>query len=255
MKISNNALNFLLAQYRAIFKRAYIKGIASAVLLTAGLAAGQAQAASTAGDYYIQSNDASWTIQGGFRYDWPATSGGTVAGAYEDKRAPTGETSSDGMLDGQLSGGLLVVGASGATSSSQDQADIGTANIAIGAYLYDNSNTTISNFIVDDNKVILLSGGTVNKTAQGAWVEVDKGNINASGNKAVVEGGTVGSHIYGANLKTGDGNITATENTANITGGTVSNSAYGVFANATKGNVTANTNGTVPISIMLNTKH
>ena len=47
MKISNNALNFLLAQYRAIFKRAYVKGIASAVLLTAGLAAGQAQAAAT----------------------------------------------------------------------------------------------------------------------------------------------------------------------------------------------------------------
>ena len=45
MKISNNALNFLLAQYRAIFKRAYVKGIASAVLLTAGLAAGQAQSA------------------------------------------------------------------------------------------------------------------------------------------------------------------------------------------------------------------
>ena len=39
VKVSNNALNFLLAQYRAIFKRAYIKGLASAVLLTAGLAA------------------------------------------------------------------------------------------------------------------------------------------------------------------------------------------------------------------------
>ena len=44
VKVSNNALNFLLAQYRAIFKRAYVKGLASAVLLTAGLAAGQAQA-------------------------------------------------------------------------------------------------------------------------------------------------------------------------------------------------------------------
>ena len=50
MKISNNALNFLLAQYRAIFKRAYVKGIASAVLLTAGLAAGQAQAANELAD-------------------------------------------------------------------------------------------------------------------------------------------------------------------------------------------------------------
>ena len=47
MKISNNALNFLLAQYRAIFKRAYVKGIASAVILTAGLAAGAAQAVPT----------------------------------------------------------------------------------------------------------------------------------------------------------------------------------------------------------------
>ena len=44
VKISNNALNFLLAQYRAIFKRAYVKGIASAVILTAALTAGQAQA-------------------------------------------------------------------------------------------------------------------------------------------------------------------------------------------------------------------
>ena len=50
MKISNNALNFLLAQYRAIFKRAYVKGLASAVLLTAGLAAGQAQATTTTYD-------------------------------------------------------------------------------------------------------------------------------------------------------------------------------------------------------------
>ena len=50
MKISNNALNFLLAQYRAIFKRAYVKGIASAVILTAGLAAGQAQAANELAD-------------------------------------------------------------------------------------------------------------------------------------------------------------------------------------------------------------
>ena len=44
MKQTNNAIKFLMAQYRAIFKNAYFKGIASAVLLTAGLAAGSAQA-------------------------------------------------------------------------------------------------------------------------------------------------------------------------------------------------------------------
>ena len=46
MKQTNNALKFLLAQYRAIFKHAYVKGLATAALVTAGLAmAGTAQAA------------------------------------------------------------------------------------------------------------------------------------------------------------------------------------------------------------------
>ena len=45
MKQTNNAIKFLMAQYRAIFKNAYFKGLTSAVLLTAGLAvAGNAQA-------------------------------------------------------------------------------------------------------------------------------------------------------------------------------------------------------------------
>ena len=50
VKVSNNALNFLLAQYRAIFKRAYVKGLASAVLLTAGLAAGAASSPAMAAE-------------------------------------------------------------------------------------------------------------------------------------------------------------------------------------------------------------
>ena len=49
MKQTNNAIKFLMAQYRAIFKNAYFKGLTSAVLLTAGLAvAGGAQAAAPA---------------------------------------------------------------------------------------------------------------------------------------------------------------------------------------------------------------
>ena len=45
MKQTNNAIKFLVAQYRAIFKNAYFKGITTAALLTAGLATGSAQAA------------------------------------------------------------------------------------------------------------------------------------------------------------------------------------------------------------------
>ena len=44
MKQTNNAIKFLMAQYRAIFKNAYFKGLAAAAVVTMGLAAGQAQA-------------------------------------------------------------------------------------------------------------------------------------------------------------------------------------------------------------------
>ena len=46
MKQTNNAIKFLMAQYRAIFNHAYFKGLATAALVTVAMAAGQAQAAS-----------------------------------------------------------------------------------------------------------------------------------------------------------------------------------------------------------------
>ena len=47
MKQTNNAIKFLMAQYRAIFNNAYFKGLATAALVTVAMAAGQAQAADT----------------------------------------------------------------------------------------------------------------------------------------------------------------------------------------------------------------
>ena len=60
MKQTSSALTFLMAQYRAIFKRAYIKGIAAAVLMTAGLAAGQAQAAGDQSSAFASGGEAGW---------------------------------------------------------------------------------------------------------------------------------------------------------------------------------------------------
>ena len=45
MKQTNNAIKFLMAQYRAVFKSAYVSGITTAVALTSFLAAAQANAA------------------------------------------------------------------------------------------------------------------------------------------------------------------------------------------------------------------
>ena len=50
MKQTNNAIKFLMAQYRAIFQNAYFKGLATAAVVTAGLAVGQAQATPAIGD-------------------------------------------------------------------------------------------------------------------------------------------------------------------------------------------------------------
>ena len=86
MKISNNALNFLLAQYRAIFKRAYIKGIASAVMLTAGLAAGQAHAAAPYltgdNDHYYQQSGNSWKQHNATFHNTEGITAGALGGNY-----------------------------------------------------------------------------------------------------------------------------------------------------------------------------
>ena len=50
MKQTNNAIKFLMAQYRAIFQNAYFKGLATAAVVTMGLAVSQAQAAKTTFD-------------------------------------------------------------------------------------------------------------------------------------------------------------------------------------------------------------
>ncbi len=76
VKLSNNALNFLLAQYRAIFKRAYAKGIAPAIMLTVALAAGSAQAADITTD---SADFEDWTSANDI------TISGTVSGDFSNK--------------------------------------------------------------------------------------------------------------------------------------------------------------------------
>ena len=49
MKQTNGAVTLLLSAFKSIYRNAYVKGIASAVILTAGLAAGQANAAAFSG--------------------------------------------------------------------------------------------------------------------------------------------------------------------------------------------------------------
>ena len=204
VKISNNALNFLLAQYRAIFKRAYIKGIASAVILTAGLAAGQAQAV---GDtfYYIDASGQYLSGSNGM------TSGSGALGAYQDNRATVNDKSSapNDVVNGQVSDGHLSVG-----TVSGDNINTVSGN-AFGGYLYI-SGTDITNFNASKNDVTLHSGGAIAVNMAGAYIIVDSGNVTATENKATINGGSVGNSTYGAYLTTSGGTATATGNGVSI---------------------------------------
>ena len=83
MKQTNNAIKFLMAQYRAIFKNAYFKGMASAVLLTAGLAvAGGAQATDYDQDDFGTITSDNWAAA-----DTIQITDGVVGGSIENNNA------------------------------------------------------------------------------------------------------------------------------------------------------------------------
>ena len=142
MKISNNALNFLLAQYRAIFKRAYIKGIASAVILTAGLAAGQAQAQPD-GTFY--ENTGSWSEK--ISPIASSTNAATaVAGDYDDGTTKDHD-------DGIVSGGNFVIGDSGSAIGG-DIVSL-TSGSAYGGYVKIESGSL--DVVAEGNRVTISS--------------------------------------------------------------------------------------------------
>ena len=152
MKVSNNALNFLLAQYRAIFKRAYIKGLASAVLLTAGLAAGSTPAAAIdisedalKGEDPITVDSSNQTFKiSGSSWEWNAdvtvTSGAATAGTSNFINASGAATnlSGNGTLTIKIedssnyaSHGLTIEGGGG-SSDYDTKVDIAGINVTSG---------------------------------------------------------------------------------------------------------------------------
>ena len=210
MKQTNNAIKFLMAQYRAIFKNAYFKGMATALVLTAGLAAGAAQAADNF--YYVQSGN-----------DWKNLPDGAglstttiAAGAYEDDRS--NPPSSDGdVLDGVASGGSLTIG----TASGSD-----VNKTTAGAYGgYAHISTGSMSAIATDNKVYLYSGGSVGQHLVGGWAkQAGDGTAQAYLNSVTVSGNattsslSVGNQVIGAWASSKHG-ATASQNTVTISGG------------------------------------
>ena len=217
MKISNNALNFLLAQYRAIFKRAYVKGLASAVLLTAGLAVGQAQAATTAltnvvdlpgsgetftfdgaGDAsdankytYLQISSGSTESFDGIINITSGGANGTGSGNYFKGSGSADPTtiSGKGTININIadaakasSEGLAIIGASKEVSVDIDTLNInqGTVNVT-----FSSSDKANSTFIADQINV-----GTQNATTRNAFLSI-KANSSSDTKSTVGDDDTV----------------------------------------------------------------
>ena len=166
MKQTNNAIKFLMAQYRAIFKNAYFKGMATALVLTAGLAAGQAQAADTVYEFNSDTNINEITK--------PAvthTSGTKLQLQSAAAHDGTGTSVSDKTLS---------IGTDDMVSSTTGWA---TAGILVNS----GAGATATNLSATNNKLDLNKGASVTRGAYGAYLYNEKGNVSATGNRIEIK--------------------------------------------------------------------
>ena len=255
MKQTQNALKFLLAQYRAIYKHAYVKGLATAVLLTAGLAAGQAQAAEN--NFYLYNNSQSW-IEKTHGTDYLKSYPNKAAGAAEEVNA--NDSFDSDTVAGSVSNGHLTIGAEGTSG-----VDLTTVKAdAYGGYISITEAPSISNAVADNNVLTLRSGGTVSGSVYGAYVTIDNGNATATDNKVNISGSATLSStsgvVYGAHINTDGGIARADNNSVTITADTFSMSGTDVIgamvegsdgASATGNTVTISGTGTTPLALSI----
>ncbi|MDT3664275.1 MAG: hypothetical protein ROM54_12310, partial [Anaerobiospirillum sp.] len=212
MKQTSSALTFLLAQYRAIFKRAYVKGIAAAVLMTAGLAAGQAQAAD---NFYFSNSGGTWHMVSETAPADNAMYAQKLGGnAYKDIN---GAISGDNAV---ISGGLFNIGGDSTAKNYLKSVTSGTVTAAYG-------NAKTGNMTATENHVYVVGSGTVTANGSttksrgliyGAYVTAQAGLAEATKNSVVVakaqdqnenvaaSDGYIGGRAQGASGATVEGN-------------------------------------------------
>ena len=162
MKQTNNAIKFLMAQYRAIFKNAYFKGLTSAVLLTAGLAvAGGAQAKSYTHDFNtIGDEGVEWATS-----DTIQITDGVAGGSIENNNAfNITITSTGNKIDASSATNVPVtVNALSGSITLADSAD--GADFLIKATDGSGATFNIKSFTVGDSGALTISGSSATGVA------------------------------------------------------------------------------------------
>ena len=207
MKQTNNAIKFLMAQYRAIFKNAYFKGLTSAVLLTAGLAAGASQAQAAAAS--VEADDWS-TLNGTITLDG---SGDGTNGVYDKINI-----SGSGSLTNNNNVTINITGANGQSASNIK---------ASGAALT----------VTGDNTTINLNAGTANS---GSFTIEGSGAFSTTLDVKAFNVGVGTLTLSGSGTQSGDATLKA--DTIDLRGGSGTEASSIVFK-GTAGSGTATLEG------------
>ena len=233
MKQTNNAIKFLMAQYRAVFKSAYVSGITTAVALTSFLAAAQANAAQTElkVDNWDKALEASETlvINGETSTDpakgeysklaITATDNKTLTLSDKQKLSLVGDKVSDAKISVTTQGKTLSLTGEGAlevdakngltieatASGSNANVDLGSVNIKKGNVTVNTTNADATVNLAANSIVIGNgeSGDGATVTLSGTGTNVLGGtssSIVVKGNGKVETKGTKDNTIQGSSL-------------------------------------------------------
>lgn len=190
MKQTNNAIKFLLAQYRAIFKHAYLKGLASAVMLTTALAAGSTANAAISSDFgngYDSLPDVTITENSN------TISSDTTKYAKDVTLSENSSLSVSGSL---INTGILTVGSS--------------ATLIVSG----NINSKLAGDAASDwTGELHVSGGTLNVSGkiQTSDVNLTNAKVTIGTNTISTNAHNAGAYIIGG-FGVGDNNVTAAQN-------------------------------------------
>ena len=237
MKQTNNAIKFLMAQYRAVFKSAYVSGITTAVALTSFLAAAQANAANNldvAGwDKALKASD-TLVINGEDKTD-PAKGEYTSLNitSAEDKTLTLSDKQKLSLVGDKVTGAKISATGQGKTLSLTGE---GALEVDAKSGLTLESSASGANLKVDLGSVNIKKGNvTVNTTDADATVNLAANSI-VIGNGESGDGATVTLSGTGTNVLGGTSSSIVVKGNGKIeTKGTKDNTIQGSSLVAEKG--------------------
>ena len=222
MKQTNNAIKFLMAQYRAIFKSAYLKGLAAAAVVTMGLSIGSAQANQ---GYW---NSGGWIYLDDEQYqtlNLNGTLAGEIAGDALGGSDP--DIANDNKTTANAVGGTLVIG----NYNANDDAMQGTKSMDKGQAAGNWVSSTDLDANAISGSVTVNGAGFVNDGGQnsrgviyGGWAQSTNGQASAVNNTVTVtksleaRSTAAASKAIRAGRAVGNTGAIAMGNTVNITG-------------------------------------